>query len=134
MWGYRCLNRVCQKTAVTSENERSLVGLQTCRFNCGSNFGTIWPHPTGPNFISSTVEQLNADDIQINSNVNIDWMIWGGATTRFRQMVQRKKPTFMPERGGRRLLIRANMDTADLSKSAESHALLNYLNYFLFFK
>ncbi|KAG8035909.1 hypothetical protein G9C98_003035 [Cotesia typhae] len=62
-WHFKCVNGRCNKYEITPE-VRSPKSLEVCQLLCG-DAGGLWPRPTGPYSLSTSIEIMNPEIIRL---------------------------------------------------------------------
>lgn len=133
LWGWRCQDNRCQKFKLTPENNKTAIGLTTCRMICNENdIGTLWPYPSGSVSVSEELFQVDLNLIEFKTeNFKVEPEYWKMAETRFVEM-QRKKISSRRsvKSGGNQMTIEIIAESDEMSKSAcESKNVRNCINY-----
>ncbi|CAH1108307.1 unnamed protein product [Psylliodes chrysocephalus] len=66
-WRWECEKNSCQKKRITNDTEATALSLPACRLFC-SDFGALWPKPTGNIIVGTLLIKVNAYSIDVVSN------------------------------------------------------------------
>lgn len=118
LWGWRCEDNRCEKFKLTTNNNKTAIGLNLCRLQCNNEaYGTLWPKPSEAVKVSKEVSRLNVNDISFTTN-NFEFSSYFlDAKTRFIDMQNRKIPKQNPVlAGGVAMTVAIIAETNDMSE------------------
>ncbi|XP_039444957.1 chitooligosaccharidolytic beta-N-acetylglucosaminidase-like isoform X2 [Culex pipiens pallens] len=103
VWGYRCVDNRCVKTAIETGQEE-VWGLQVCRLNCSEPFGTVWPKPTGSVSVGNGLVAIDGRSVEFRSSGTLKGY-WDLSAERFRVQLGNKLAGEEANSGGYRMVV-----------------------------
>lgn len=95
LWGYKCENERCVRYKLDDDNKSQLFGLSYCRAICDATFNALlWPVPRDDSTIRKTpiIVEIDIKSVEfLTENFKKDSRLWDGATTRFNDILMKKK-------------------------------------------
>nr|AYK27452.1 beta-N-acetylglucosaminidase [Lasioderma serricorne] len=114
VWRWECISGTCQKTRITNETRDSALSLPACQLFCGE-YGRLWPQPTKEYYTGNYLLHLNLNSIDLNyPQDKKSTALANLAFRRFAQQLRGLVPSGKSTRGGRSLVVNAQVEDPDI--------------------
>lgn len=117
IYGYECRQSKCIKVELEENNWITAISLPVCRMFCGDTIGTIWPKPTGPSSLDSSLLHIDRGAIEFDLPPHRQQAkLWYSNRERFMDFIENKIPNskFLKNEGHpMKISIKLENDFAD---------------------